>query len=529
MKYSRFLLLSLFVPSLSLGVVGCTPTNKASHLYDEEEKASNAQGSMSYEIFVRSFYDTNNDKIGDLNGVTAKLPYLYDLGVKTLWLMPIHKTKSYHGYDVTDYKSVNSDYGTIQDFDNLVKEAKQYNIDIMLDMVFNHTSNAHKWFSNSAAYYEAGETGGYYDYYNWSNTKGTGYSQYPGKNFYYESRFDSSMPDLNLDSEAVRSQIDDICKFWIQEHGVKGFRLDAVLYYYYGQSSKNIEFLSWLRQTTLKYDPNFYMVGEAWDDSGDQQISYYTSGLDSFFNFRHSITGSKSLITLAKGTGSANNFASDIESYEKSLKQKNSNGYSSYFLSNHDQDRISKSFYDEYVDCNKAAASLYCLLPGTPYMYYGEEISLKGTRGSEASDRLRRLPMIWSESDKTGECKASENAKDYDQVTLGAEDQLKVEDSLVNHYKRVINVRNQYPFLKQGIFKNLTTSLNDSSGYVMAYSISLNDQSVIFVHNFGFESATVDNIGGQILNDLNVTMQRAKIADGSLTIGPHSSVVLSVN
>ena len=109
------------------------------------------------------------------------------------------------------------------------------------------------------------------------------------------------------------------------------------------------------------------------------------------------------------------------------------------------------------------------------------------------------------------------------------EDQLKVEDSLVNHYKRVINVRNQYPFLKQGIFKNLTTSLNDSSGYVMAYSISLNDQSVIFVHNFGFESATVDNIGGQILNDLNVTMQRAKIADGSLTIGPHSSVVLSVN
>ncbi len=520
---NRAIYLSLLIPSLSLSLIGCQNNKKP--LYDKEEKASNAQGSMSYEIFVRSFYDTNGDKIGDLNGVTAKLPYLYDLGIKTLWLMPIHKSPTYHGYDVIDYTSINSDYGTINDFDNLVQEAKKYNIDIMLDMVFNHTSNKHRWFRDSALYYADGRRDGYASYYNWSDTNATGYSKYG--DYYYESRFDASMPDLNLDSEEVREQIDDICKFWIQDHGVKGFRLDAVLYYYYGKTTKNIEFLSWLKETTKKYDPNFYMVGEAWDDSGDQQLSYYTSGLDSFFNFRHSITGQKTLITLAKGTGSANNYAADIESYEKTLKQKNNQGYSSYFLSNHDQDRISASFYDEYVDSNKAAANLYCLLPGTPFMYYGEEISLKGTRGKESSDRLRRLPMIWSEEDKTGECKASENAKDYEQVSLGVEDQLKVEDSLLNHYKRVINVRNQYPFLKQGIFKNLTSTLNDSTGYVMAYSISLNEQSVIFVHNFGFESASVTNIGGQILNDLNVTMQRAQIKDGSLTLGPHSSVVLS--
>ena len=528
MKLNRFLYLALFIPALAVGAVSCNSKagNKEKPLYDKEEKASNAQGSMSYEIFVRSFYDTNGDKIGDLNGVTAKLPYLYDLGVKTLWLMPIHKTNTYHGYDVVDYKSVAPDLGTIDDFDNLVTEANKYNIDIMLDMVFNHTSNQHEWFKKSALYYQENE-GLYANYYNWSETAGNGYNRYSnGK--YYESRFDASMPDLNLDYEDVRNEIDSICKFWIQDHGVKGFRLDAVLYYYYGKASKNIEFLSWLKQTTQKYDPNFYMVGEAWDDSGDQQLSYYASGLDSFFNFRHSITGMKTLITLTKGVGSANAYAQDIESYEKTLKEKNPNGYSSYFLSNHDQDRISKSYFDEYLICNKAAANLYCLLPGTPFMYYGEEISLKGERGSEQSDRLRRLPMIWSESDKTGECKASENAKNYDQVTAGVEDQALVEDSLLNHYKRVINVRNQYPFLKKGIFKNLTPSLEESSGYVMAYSITLGDQAAIFVHNFGFESATMNNIGGRILNDLNVTAQRAEINGDSLILGPHSSVVLSV-
>lgn len=528
MKSTRLIYLSLLIPSLALTITGCNKTEqKEQGLYDKEEKASNANGSMSYEIFVRTFYDTDNNQIGDLNGVTAKLPYLYDLGIKTIWLMPIHKTMSYHGYDVVDYKSVNPDYGTIQDFDNLVTEAKKYNIDIMLDMVFNHTSKECKWFKDSYIFYQDGDRDGVAMYYNWSTTGGTGYSKYG--DLYYESRFDSSMPDLNLDSEDVRNELDDVCKFWIQDHGVKGFRLDAVLYYYYGQSSKNIEFLSWLSETTKKYDPNFYMVGEAWDDDGDKQIAYYQSGLDSFFNFRHSITGSKTLITLAKGTGSANYYAGDIEAYERALKAKNSNGYSSYFLSNHDQDRIAKSFYDEYVDCNKVAANLYCLLPGTPFMYYGEEISLKGARGSEQSDRLRRLPMIWSETDKTGECKAPENAKNYDQVTLGVEDQLQKEDSLVNHYKRVINVRNQYPFLKQGIFKNLTPSLEEESGYVMAYSISLGDESVIFVHNFGFESASMNNIGGKILNDLNVTAQRAKIDSGKLTLGPHSSVVLSAN
>lgn len=520
MKKNRPLYLLFVLPSLLLGVSGCQNNSQ------QEKKASNENGSMSYEVFVRSFYDTNGDQIGDLNGVKAKLPYFADLGIKTLWLMPIHKTNSYHGYDVVDYKSINPDYGTIADFDALVNEANKYHIDIMLDMVFNHSSNKHQWFKNSCIYKEAGEEGGYTDYYNWSDKQATGYNKYG--NYYYESRFDASMPDLNLDNPDVRQEIDDICKFWIQDHGVKGFRLDAVLYYYYGKSSKNIEFLSWLKQTTKKYDPNFYMVGEAWDDSGDQQLSYYTSGLDSFFNFRHSITGNKTLITLAKGTGSANNYASDIESYEKALKEKNPDGYSSYFLSNHDQDRISKSFYDEYVDCNKAAANLYCLLPGTPYMYYGEEISLKGERGSESSDRMRRLPMIWSKDDKTGECKASENAKNYDQVTLGVEDQLKDKNSLLNHYKRVINVRNQYPFLKKGIFKNLTPSLEDSSGYVMAYSISLGDESVIFVHNFNFESATVNNIGNKILNDLNVTSTKAKISGNSLILGPHSSAVLSI-
>ena len=549
MKNSRFITLSFLVAML----LGCSPRvssviSSSSELsktvtdplsgvtldrdfatdYEIDKSVSNKDGSMSYEIFVRSYYDTNGDGIGDLNGVKEKIPYLHDLGIKTLWLMPIMPSPTYHGYDVTDYFDVHKDYGTIEDFKNLVKTAEEYNIDIMIDMVLNHCSKNHRYFIDSYNDYNEGnyDEGSKAEWFNWGET---GDATYNG--VLYEARFDATMPDFNLDCPAVREEIDKIFKFWIEDCGVKGFRLDAVLYYYYQNTNKNIQFMNFLVDTAKKYDEDFYMVGECWQS--DVIVNQYAaSKLDSFFRFGQASGGELSLINLSKGFGRANNYAKTIEQNEIACKAKNPNYYSSYFLSNHDQDRIAKNFKEEIS--NKVAASLYCLLPGTPFMYYGEEIQLKGTRVTspeDYSDVRRRLPMIWSKEDKTGECAFPEKNrpdlnKKNDQVEDGVYDKLNENFSLVKHYQKVINIRNKYSFIKNGIFKNMTPDLNTDEASVMAYKISLDDEYVIIVHNFSSYAVEVDAIGNEIVDEINTSHLKPKLENGKLSIAAQSTVIM---
>ena len=201
--------------------------------YVFDESSTNENGSVSYEIFVRSFYDSDGNGIGDFTGIKEKLPYLQDLGVKTLWLMPIHESPTYHGYDVIDYYGVNSDYGTMQEFEEMVSSAKEHNIDIMIDMVFNHSSTQNQWFIDSYNDYKNNNTskGSKADWYCWSDKGKSGYTYYKNDlNSYYECRFDSSMPDFNTENEEVRAEFIKILKHWIDK-GVKGFRFDAVKYF----------------------------------------------------------------------------------------------------------------------------------------------------------------------------------------------------------------------------------------------------------------------------------------------------------
>ena len=484
---------------------------------------------MSYEIFVRSFYDSDGDTIGDLNGVKAKIPYLADLGIKTVWLMPIHNSPSYHGYDVSDYYSVLPDYGTLNDFDALVAEASRYNIDIMLDMVFNHSSNKCSWYTQALNDYKNNNNSSTSkkDWYCFARSQQDGYVSVGG-GVYVEARFSSSMPEFNLDTPAVRNEIENVTKFWI-EHGVKGFRLDAVYYYYFANRDKNVEFLTWLEQTAHKYDPNFYMVGECWNSDTDV-INYHASECDSFFNFGSAVNGQgETIVNAAKGQSNVNNFATYIQNFESKIKAKNPNSYSSYFLSNHDQDRSSKFLTDE--NKAKAAASLYCLLPGTPFMYYGEEISLKGVRGgSDNTDANRRLPIVWSSESTQGQCGFPEPAKQSiamtGQVTIGVEDQLKNGWSLLNHYKKVINVRNKYPFLKEGIFTNMISQLGTEDQHVLAYKIQSGSEYIVIIHNFNSSSVTVNAIGTEIMDSINTSKVAPKINGSKVTIGAHSTVLI---
>lgn len=231
-----------------------------------------------YEVFVYSYYDSDGDRIGDLAGLAEKLDYISGLGMNGIWLMPIMPSPSYHKYDVTDYYDIDPQYGTLEDFSAMLEKAHSLGIDVIIDLVVNHTSSEHPWFQSA----KADENSEYRDWYNWSDTQQDGYAK--AGDAYYECRFVNTMPDLNLDNPEVRAEIENILRFWLEDMGVDGFRLDAVTSYYTGNTEKNKEFLSWLGDTARSIKPDCYIVGEAWTDLYEI-ADYCEAGIDSFFLF----------------------------------------------------------------------------------------------------------------------------------------------------------------------------------------------------------------------------------------------------
>ena len=212
-----------------------------------------------YEIFVYSFCDSDGDGIGDFQGIISKLDYLQELGINGIWLMPIHPSTTYHKYNVSDYYAIDPQYGTMEDFDAFMEECQKRDIHVILDLVVNHSGSEHPWFKEAVAYLQGLPEGAepnaeecpYVDYYYFNYGSKAKHSQVVGTNWYYESQFSYDMPDLNLASEAVRGEIEDIMAFWLDK-GVSGFRLDAAKEFYSGTTTKNIEVLSWIQQAATR-------------------------------------------------------------------------------------------------------------------------------------------------------------------------------------------------------------------------------------------------------------------------------------
>ena len=518
-----------------------TDTRKS---YQFDTSVTNENASVNYEVFVRSFYDSNGDGIGDLKGLESKLDYLQDLGVKNLWLMPINSSPSYHGYDVSDYYSVQKEYGTNQDLKDLIDAAKEKNMGIILDFVINHTSTENSWFKKSFSDYVYEHEGedSYADWYTWSEesvSNGAKYTEDGITKYYSTYGGYSGMPQLNLASKSLRKEIEKICKYYI-DMGITGFRLDATSHYSNIPDASDTEadrgqigFLRWLNTTCKTLNPDFHLVGECWENKS-VYTSYYKSGVDSMFNFASSIEGSgdTSIISVTKGITKANSFAFAIETLEKDIKANNPNAVNSYFLSNHDMDRTSKNLVGY---AQKAAASLTYLLPGTPYIYYGEEIGLKGVRTTspdDGSDAKRRLPLIWSNSDKTGQTIFPERNRldldNTDQVKQGVYDLLNTDYSLTNHYKKVLNVRNKYPFIRDAEFINLTNLVKDQDSKVLVYELKKDDKSIVVVHNFNSKAVKVDlgTVGSEILDEINTDKKIPVLENHQLSIGQYSTVIL---
>ena len=395
MKHTKQLLLSSILLLVISGCGGASSSSTTSSSSDvpissssevpsysyEIEDIPNSGGSVYYEVFVRSFVDSDNNGIGDLYGLDRRIPYLADLGVKGLWLMPIFPSPSYHGYDATDYKAIHPSYGSMTDFNNLIARANEYNIDIILDLVLNHTSNTHPWFNAGFSNFQNNRcsiANSYCDYYNFS---------WNGSTATYEQGFSSSMPDLNLDSPNVRNEIADIASFWLNK-GVKGFRLDAVTYFYLNNRQKNIDFLNWFNGVVKGVRADAYVIGEAWLEYQPDLVSYYQAQIDSYFNFPGAKNTGRIVanVNTSNGAGLANFFAT----MTSDIKAVNANAFDAPILSNHDMDRSATWFTTDREMRQKVAASAYLLAPGRPFIYYGEEIGLKGSRGSAQTDANRR-------------------------------------------------------------------------------------------------------------------------------------------
>jgi glycosidase len=494
-----------------------------------------------YEIFVRAFYDSDGDGIGDFKGITEKLDYLNDgdpvtdddLGVNGIWLMPINESPSYHGYDVTDYYKVNPEYGTMADFENLLKEAHKRDIKVIIDLVLNHTSAQHQWFQESAN----NPASPYRDWFVWAKDKDdTGQSSAAsGSSLWhalnggaYKGVFWDQMPDLNFDNPKVREEVGKIGRYWL-EKGVDGFRLDAVKHVYIDASSdvnnstamkKNVEMWQQFRNDIHIADKNAFLVGEVWDNAS-AIAPYLNKALDSAFDFDLA-----QLILSSLKDETHSNLAAYLNGVSAEYDRAAKGQYvSSTFLSNHDQTRVMSALSD---DRNKAkmAANILLTLPGVPFLYYGEELGMTGRK----PDEELRLPFPWYKSGQ-GKGQTSWYQSGFYDVTNfenAYEVQLKKPDSLLNHYKNMIKLRNQNGALLEG---KIGEYANDNI-HVEMYTRSLGKQKLLVSHNVSFEQQSINlhsNDGDNFNKILYASNEGVNFTEKSLQIPAYTTVILQAN
>ena len=499
------------------------------------------RNSVVYQIYPKSFLDTNGDGLGDLKGVTAKLDYLEKLGVDYIWLTPFFVSpQNDNGYDVADYRAIDPRYGTMADFEELVAQAEAHNIRIMLDMVFNHTSTHHQWFQKALA----GDPV-YQDYYifrpgkpdgtpptNWeSKFGGNAWEYVPQLGKYYLHLFDKTQADLNWENPAVRKEVQDIVRFWMGK-GVKGFRFDVVNLISKGEYADDFqgdgrrfytdgprihEFLHELNQESFGQDPDIITVGEMSSTSMANCFRYAgadCSELSMVFSFHHlkvDFMGNDKWVLVPTDFGKLKNI---LFSWQEGMAAHNA--WNAVFWCNHDQPRVVSRFGDEgeyWKESAKMLANIVHAMRGTPYVYQGEELGMtnanftsldqyrdveslnhyqilrdKGMSEESVYNILKvhsrdnsRTPMQWDATAQggftTGEPWISVNPNT---ATINAQAQVEDKDSIFAHYQALIRLRHTYDVFAQGDF----TPLTPDHPAVLAYQRKYQGQELICVSNF---------------------------------------------
>ena len=455
-----------------------------------------ARGAVFYEVFVRSFRDSDGDGKGDLGGLIEKLDYLNDgdpataadLGVDALWLMPVFASPSYHGYDTVDYETINSDYGTNADFARLLSEAHRRGIRVILDFVVNHTGSGHPWFADSTS----SPSSPHRDWYVWRPSDpgwtqpwgGTNPTWHPLNRFYFYGVFWSGMPDLNFRTPAVRREIERLARLWL-DRGVDGFRLDAARHIVEdgpGQAQVDRpethaywkEFAAFVRAVK----PQATLVGENWTD---------TPIIATYFGSTAEIAGGDELpmnfdfplaerILAGVDSGDAAAISAKLTEIQGVYPP---GAVDAPFLTNHDQVRVATRLGSNSGKMRNAAAILLTL-PGAPFLYYGEEIGLRN--GTTNNDEAKRTPMPWDATPGGGFTNGSPwfpFAPGQGDTNVAA--QTKDPGSLLSRYRSLLRARKSSPALTKGTLELLTPASGPSR--VLAFLRAQGAERVLVLHN----------------------------------------------
>lgn len=519
------ILVFFVIASLLILVNGCAltknnqPTTGQTFTPATFKKMSYKHGTY-YEIFVRSFADSNGDGIGDLNGVTQKLSYLKKLGVQGIWLMPIFQSPSYHGYDVTNYYKINPQYGTTKDLQNLVKQAHKDGIKVLLDLPINDTSNQNPWFQKALKGNKK-----YRNYYIWKKPSddpsqigdwGQQVWQGSGKNT-YEGIFANSMPDLNYDNPAVRQQMIKIGQYWLKNAHIDGYRLDAALHIYSkwqykNAAQKNYQWWTQFYNAMKKVKPKTYLVGEVWDHS-NVIAPYLKSSLTSAFDFDLSSL----LIGAAKAEGD-DGIVDQLTGIRQQYAKQNPDFVDSTFITNHDMNRTMSQLNGNVNDA-KMAASLLLTLPGNPFIYYGEEIGMTGS----GPDQNKREPFIWSSNLKNSAQTIWEPIGTNKPSKMALNVEQKNPNSLYNWYKNLIYARRSSLTLSEGSLQSTNYAVDGS----IIFKRNLKNKSMLVINNMSNSKAQIKLTKQDLNKYRKVYFATSKIKiSAKMDIPAYSTVIL---
>jgi alpha-amylase len=494
-----------------------------------------------YEISVRSFFDSNKDGIGDINGLIEKLDYLNDgdpntnsdLGVTGIWLMPIHPSPSTHGYDVIDYYSVNPEFGTMDDFRHLVDDAHQRGIRIIIDLVLNHTSDQNPWFIQAQD-----PNSPYRNWYIWSKDdpgwKGAWNQQvwYPLNGAFYYSFFWKGMPDLNYTNPEVTLEMENVARFWLEDVGIDGFRLDAI-----GslieegsittETKSSHEWVANFKKSLDEIKPDAMTIGEVWREDPIVIPWVANHEVDLAFEFDLSFA-----ILSSINNGDSTQMIAVLKSGTSQFPE----GQYGTFLTNHDMARVMTQLGANQEKA-KAAASIYFSLPGVPFVYYGEEIGLVG----DAPDEMGRRPMQWTGGQYAGFSEATPWKMPVIDAIFNVTAETSNPNSLLSYYRMLISQRNSHSALRtgklfllsssnQGIFACLRTTPEESVLVMVNITdapISNNKLSLDSSDLSKGEYEPMPLLGGDALTKLNV-LSGGAIADYIPTaeIAPYATIMM---
>ena len=426
-----------------------------------------------YEIFVRSFYDSNGDGIGDLRGLTQKLDYIVGLGADCVWLMPVAESPSYHGYDVTNYYKIEPDYGTNDDFRAFVTVAHQRHVRVLVDLVLNHVSSEHPFFQESLR----DSTAPHRAWFRWSKTGGNNWHHSPVRDEYYYGLFWSGMPDLNYENPAVLEEMKHVARFWLDSMHVDGFRLDAVRHLIeVGEQNSNTPgthaVLRQFGQYVRSVAPQSYTIGEVWDNT-DVILTYYPDQLDAYFAFPIS----EALMDAVR-TGKTGALLPTVAQFQRAQPA----WRWAPFQRNHDQTRTMTALGNDTLGA-RIAATILLTLPGVPFIYYGEEI---GMTGDKPDERLR-TPMQWTGTSAGFTSGNPWEAAQPDSLRTNVALENRASGSLLSFYRRLMQERWKSSALRNGELIPVETG-NES---ILAYIRRDSSGAVLVAANLGHTAYTL--------------------------------------